>query len=185
MSDELYKKAEEHMTKTLETLLHELSGIRTGKASPAILDVVKVNYYGQTVPVKQVASVAVPDPRTITIQPWDRTLIHEIEKAIQTSDLGLNPQNDGTLIRLPIPTLTEERRRDLVKVVKRVGEDARVAVRNIRRDTNERVKKAEKEHQLSEDEMRSRQDAIQKLTDSFIKKVDEAVAAKEKEVLEI
>jgi ribosome recycling factor len=185
MSDELYKKAEEHMTKTLETLLHELSGIRTGKASPAILDVVKVNYYGQTVPVKQVASIAVPDPRTITIQPWDRTLIHEIEKAIQTSDLGLNPQNDGSLIRLPIPTLTEERRRDLVKVVKRIGEDARVAVRNIRRDTNERVKKAEKEHQLSEDEMRSRQDAIQKLTDSFIKKVDEAVAAKEKEVLEI
>lgn len=185
MLEELYKKTEEHMNKTLEALMHELSGIRTGKASPAILDVIRVDYYGQTVPIKQVANIAVPDPRTLTIQPWDRTMMHEIERAIQASDLGLNPQNDGTILRLPIPTLTEERRRDLVKVVKRIGEEARVAVRNIRRDTNERIKKLEKEHSLSEDQMHTKQEAIQKLTDGFIKKVDDAVAAKEKEVLEI
>lgn len=185
MLDEQYKKTEEHMKKTLELLLQELSGIRTGKASPAILDSIRVNYYGQHVPIKQVANIAVPDARMITIQPWDRGLIHEIEKAIQASDLGLNPQNDGGTIRLPVPQLTEERRRDLVKVVKRIGEESKVAVRNVRRDTNERIKKLEKEHDISEDEMRSKQDAIQKLTDAFIKKVDEAVASKEKEVLEL
>jgi ribosome recycling factor len=185
MLEELYKKTEDHMNKTLDTLVHELAGIRTGKASPAILDVIRVNYYGQTVPVKQVANISVPDPRTLAIQPWDRSMMHEIEKAIQASDLGLNPQNDGGMIRLPIPPLTEERRRDLVKVVKRIGEDARVAVRNVRRDANEKIKRLEKEHELSQDDMRTKQEAIQKLTDAFIKKVDEAVAAKEKEVLEM
>jgi ribosome recycling factor len=185
MLDELYKKTEEHMNKTLENLTHELSGIRTGKASPAILDVIRVQYYGQTVPLKQVANISVPDPRTLAIQPWDRSMMGEIEKAIQASDLGLNPQNDGALIRLPIPVLTEERRRDLVKVVKRIGEDSKVAVRNVRRDANEKLKKLEKEHELSQDEMHTRQDAIQKLTDQFIKKVDEAVGGKEKEVLEL
>jgi ribosome recycling factor len=185
MLDEQYKKTEEHMKKTLELLVHELAGIRTGKASPAILDTIRVNYYGQQVPVKQVANIAVPDVRMITIQPWDRSLMSEIEKAIQASDLGLNPQNDGGTIRLPIPQLTEERRRDLVKVVKRIGEESKVAVRNVRRDTNERIKKLEKEHDISEDEMRSKTEAIQKLTDAYIKKVDDAVAAKEKEVLEL
>jgi ribosome recycling factor len=185
MLDELYTKTEDHMQKTLEALGHELASIRTGKASPAILDVIRVNYYGQTVPVKQVANISVPDPRTLAIQPWDRSMIGEIEKAIQASDLGLNPQNDGGLIRLPIPPLTEERRRDLVRVVKRIGEDARVAVRNVRRDANEKIKRLEKEHELSQDEMHARQEAIQKLTDAFIKKVDEAVAGKEKEVLEM
>ncbi len=185
MLEELYKKAEDHMQKSLENLLHELSSIRTGKASPAILDVVKVDYYGQTVPVKQVANISVPDPRTLAIQPWDRSMVGEIERAIHASDLGLNPQNDGTFIRLPIPPLTEERRRDLVKVVKRIGEDTKVAIRNVRRDTNEKIKKLEKEHELSEDQMHSRQESVQKLTDSFIKKVDDAVAAKEKEVLEM
>jgi ribosome recycling factor len=185
MLDEQLKKTEEHMKKTLELLLHELASIRTGKASPAILDSLRINYYGQQVPIKQVANVAVPDPRTITIQPWDRSLVGEIEKAIQASELGLNPQNDGGTIRLPIPTLTEERRRDLVKVVKRIGEDSKVAVRNVRRDTNERIKKLEKEHDISEDEMRAKQDAIQKLTDSYVKRVDEAVTAKEKEILEL
>jgi ribosome recycling factor len=143
MLDEQYKKTEEHMKKTLELLVHELAGIRTGKASPAILDTIRVNYYGQQVPVKQVANISVPDARTITIQPWDRSQIGEIEKAIQASDLGLNPQNDGGTIRLPIPQLTEERRKDLVKVVKRIGEESKVAVRNVRRDTNERIKKLE------------------------------------------
>jgi len=185
MLDELYKKTEEHMHKTLENLAHELASIRTGKASPAILDVIRVNYYGQTVPVNQVANISVPDPRTLAIQPWDRSMMGEIEKAIQASDLGLNPQNDGGMIRLPIPPLTEERRRDLVKVVKRIGEDAKVAVRNIRRDANEKLKKLEKEHELSQDQMHTRQEAIQKLTDLFIKKVDDAVTGKEKEVLEL
>lgn len=185
MLDELYKKTEDHMHKTLENLGHELSSIRTGKASPAILDVIRVNYYGQTVPVKQIANISVPDPRSLVIQPWDRSMMGEIEKAIQASDLGLNPQNDGGTIRLPIPTLTEERRRDLVKVVKRIGEDARVAVRNVRRDANEKIKRLQKEHELSEDDSHAKTEAIQKLTDAFIKKVDDAVAAKEKEVLEI
>lgn len=185
MLEELFNKTEEHMKKTLELLAHELGGIRTGKASAALLDAIKVNYYGQAVPVKQVANVAVPDARTISIQPWDRSMIAEIEKSIRASDLGLNPQNDGASIRLPVPPLTEERRRDLVKVVKRIGEESRVAVRNVRRDANERIKKLEKEHELSEDDMRSKQDAIQKLTDTFIKKVDDAVATKEKEILEL
>ena len=185
MLDELYKKTEEHMHKTLENLAHELASIRTGKASPAILDVIRVSYYGQSVPVNQVANISVPDPRTLAIQPWDRSMMGEIEKAIQASDLGLNPQNDGGMIRLPIPPLTEERRRDLTKVVKRIGEEAKVAVRNIRRDANEKLKKLEKEHELSQDQMHTKQEAIQKLTDSFIKQVDDAVAGKEKEVLEL
>ena len=185
MLEELYRRTEDHMKKTLELLVHELASIRTGKASAALLDAIKVNYYGQAVPVKQVANVAVPDPRMITIQPWDRALMGEIEKAIRVSELGLNPQNDGSLIRLPIPPLTEERRRDLVKVVKRIGEDSKVAVRNVRRDANEKIKKLEKEHELSEDDMRAKQDAIQKLTDAFIHKVDEAIVAKEKEIMEI
>jgi ribosome recycling factor len=183
--DELYQVTEDHMTKTLEMLAQELSGIRTGKANPGLLDSLRVSYYGNMVPVKQVANVAVPDPRTITIQPWDRAIVPEIERAIRTSELGLNPQNDGGLIRLPIPTLTEERRRDLVRVVKRIGEDSKVAVRNVRRDANDKIKKLEKEHELSQDDMRHKQDAIQKLTDSFIHRVDEAVAAKEKEIMEI
>jgi ribosome recycling factor len=183
--DELYNKTEEHMKKTLEMLSHELGGIRTGKASPALLDSLRVNYYGSMVPVKQIANVSVPDPRLITIQPWDRALVQEIEKAIRTSELGLNPQNDGGVIRLPIPPLTEERRKDLVKVVKRIGEDSKVAMRNVRRDANDRIKKLEKEHEFSEDDLRHRQDAIQKLTDNFVHRVDEAVAAKEKDILEI
>ena len=183
--DELYHHTEEHMKKSLEVLTHELSGIRTGKASPALLDSLRVNYYGSMVPVKQVANVAVHDARMITIQPWDRGLIQEIEKAIRQSELGLNPQNDGGLIRLPIPPLTEERRKDLVKVVKRIGEDSKVAIRNVRRDANDRIKKLEKEHDLSEDDMRHKQDAIQKLTDNFVKRVDDAITAKEKEILEI
>jgi len=185
MLDELYKKTEDHMKKTLELLGQELAGIRTGKASPGLLDSIKVNYYGQMVPVKQVANIAVPDHRMITIQPWDRTLIVEIEKAIRISELGLNPQNDGGVIRLPIPLLTEERRKDLVKIVKRIGEDSRVAVRNVRRDANEKLKKLEKDHELSEDDTRGKHDAIQKLTDSYVHRVDEAVAAKEKEIMEI
>ena len=173
------------MTKSVDNLRRELAGIRTGKANPALLDSVKVMYYGQTVPLKQVANIAIPEPRLITIQPWEKTLVPEIEKAIQSSELGLNPQSDGALIRLPIPALTEERRKDLVKVVKKLAEDGRVAVRNIRRDANDRFKKLEKEHKISEDQMHDRQDEVQKLTDKFIKEIAEVVATKEKEIMEI
>jgi ribosome recycling factor len=185
MLDEVSKNAKDHMNKTLENLHRELAGIRTGKANPALLDAIKVDYFGQMVPLKQVASIAVPDPRLITLQPWDKNIVHEIEKAIQKSELGLNPQSDGTLIRLPIPALTEERRKELVKVVKRMGEETKVAVRNIRRDANERIKKLEKKHEIGEDHMHTKQEDVQKLTDDYIKKVDESIAAKEKEILEI
>jgi ribosome recycling factor len=185
VADEILKQAGESMKKSTENLHHELAGIRTGKANPALLDTVKVMYYGQSVPLKQVANIAVPEARLITVQPWEKTLVPEVEKAIQASELGLNPQSDGTLIRLPIPPLTEERRKELVKVVKRFAEESRVAVRNIRRDANDRLKKLEKEHQISEDQMHDRQDEVQKLTDRHVAKIDEIVVAKEKEIMEI
>ena len=181
--DELYQKTEEHMKKSLEMLTQELGGIRTGKASPALLDSLRVNYYGSMVPVKQIANVSVPDPRMITIQPWDRGLIQEIEKAIRQSELGLNPQNDGGLIRLPIPPLTEERRKDLVKVVKRIGEDSKVAIRNVRRDANDRLKKLLKDHQISEDDERKGLEQVQKLTDDHVKMNDDLQAKKDADLL--
>lgn len=185
MLKDVLKNTEETMVHAVEHLQHDLSGIRTGKANPALLDSIKVDYFGQQVPVKQVASIAVPDPRLITIQPWDKSVVPLIEKAILGSELGLNPQNDGTIIRLPIPQLTEERRKELVKVVKRLGEDAKVSLRNIRRNANDEVRKLEKSHDIGEDEMHSNQEEIQKLTDSYVKQVDEVLSAKEKEVLEI
>ena len=185
MLEELSKKTDQAMKSAIEHLHHELSTVRTGKANPALLDSIQVEYYGQMVPLKQVASVAVPDPRLITIQPWDKTVVPEIEKAIQASDLGLNPQSDGTLIRLPIPPLTEDRRKDLVKIVKRMGEEAKVALRNVRRDVNDKIKKLAKEHEISEDNMHTKQEEIQKMTDSYVKSVDEVIVTKEKEVMEI
>lgn len=185
MLKEVLKNTEETMASAIEHLQHDLSGIRTGKANPALLDSIRVDYFGQQVPLKQVASIAVPDPRLITIQPWDKTVVPEIEKAILGSELGLNPQNDGTIIRLPIPQLTEERRKDLVKAVKRLGEDAKVSLRNIRRNVNDDIKKLEKSHDIGEDEMHSNQEEIQKLTDRYVKQVEEVISAKEKDVLEI
>jgi len=185
MFKEVKSDSENAMNESIEHLHRELGGIRTGKANPGLLDSLRVDYFGQQVPIKQVASIAVPDARLITIQPWDKTVIVEIEKAILGSELGLNPQNDGTLIRLPIPQLTEERRRDLVKMVKRLGEDAKVSVRNARRDGNEHLKKLEKQHDISEDQMHTTQDDIQKMTDQFIKKVDEILQSKEKDIMEI
>jgi ribosome recycling factor len=185
LPNEVIKHSEETMRKSIENLQREFMGIRTGKANPGLVENIKVMYYGQAVPLKQVANIAVPEPRLITVQPWERTLVPEIEKAIQGSELGLNPQSDGVLIRLPIPPLTEERRKELVKVVKRFGEDARIAVRNIRRDANETFKKLEKDHTISEDEMHTRQEEVQKLTDKYVVEVDEVVIAKEKEVMEI
>lgn len=185
MPHEIIKDAEGSMKKSIENLHHELAGIRTGKANPALLDTIKVDYYGQLVPLKQVASIAVPEARLITVQPWERNLVPEIEKAIQSSELGLNPQSDGTLIRLPIPALTEDRRKELVKVVKKFAEDSKVAIRNLRRDANEKFKKKEKSHDISEDEMHTWQDEVQKLTDKYVEQIDHVVEAKEKEIMEI
>lgn len=185
MPNEVIRQSEESMKKSIENLKHELMGIRTGKANPGLLEGVRVSYYGQMVPLKQVANIAVPEARLITVQPWEKTLSPEIEKAIRASGLGLNPQIEGALIRLPIPPLTEERRKDLVKLVKKYAEDTRVAIRNLRRDANERFKKLEKDHKISEDEFHTRQEEIQKVTDKFIKQVDEVMASKEKEILEV
>ncbi|MDH3197070.1 MAG: ribosome recycling factor [Candidatus Krumholzibacteria bacterium] len=185
MLEELRKKTEQGMAGAMQHLHQDLATVRTGKANPALLDSIQVDYFGQRVPLKQVASIAVPDPRLITIQPWDRSVVSEIEKAIMASELGLMPQSDGQLIRLPIPPLTGERRKELVKVVKRMGEETKVAVRNVRRHANEELKRLEKQHELSEDNMHTKAQEIQKLTDEYISKVDEAVAAKEKEILEI
>ena len=185
MLTDIIKETETSMGKSMDNLQLELAGIRTGKANPALLDSIKVDYYGQMVPLKQVANIAAPDVRLLTLQPWDKTIIGAIEKAILASELGLNPQSDGTLIRLPIPQLTEERRKELVKVIKKFGEETKVAVRNIRRDGNDKIKKLEKKHEISEDVMHTSQEEIQKLTDKFIAKVDETVQVKEKEIMEL
>lgn len=181
--DSILMDAEERMSKSLEHLQHELATIRTGRATPSLLDSVKVEYYGSIMPINQVATVSAPEPRLIVVQPWEKRLIPEIEKAILSSDLGLNPGNDGNVIRLPIPELSEERRQSLLKLVKKFCEDCRVAVRNVRRDANESIKKLEKSHEISEDNSHDGQDQIQKLTDKYIQDVDDLLAQKEKEVL--
>lgn len=185
MQAEIKKRLIDKMEKTLEALKKDLAGIRTGRASLSIFEGITVNYYGTPTPIKQVATMAVPESRLITIQPWDPGLIAEIEKAIQKSDLGLNPSNDGKIIRVPIPPLTEERRKQIIKHVHKRGEEARVSIRNIRRDGNEEIKRLEKENHISEDDSRQSIDEIQKLTDSHIKKVDEVLSHKERELMEI
>ncbi len=172
------------MRKTIEVLKHELAGIRTGRASPALLDHVMVDYFGTPTPVQALATITAPEPRLLMIQPWDRRTIALIEKAIQKSDLGLNPSNDGTTIRLTIPQLNDERRRELVKLVQRRLEEARVAVRNARRDAIEALRKEEKEKRLSEDEFKRAQERLQKTTDQFIAQIDELGRQKEREILE-
>ena len=179
------KDAEERMKKVLATLEKEFSRLRTGRASSALLDGVRVDYYGTMTQLDQLASVATPDSRTITIQPWDRKAFADIEKAIMKSDLGLTPVNDGKVIRISIPPLTEERRKDLVKVGKKHTEEAKVAVRNIRRDANEALKKKKNDKKISEDDQHKGQEDVQKLTDSYIVKTDEAFSKKEKEIMEI
>jgi ribosome recycling factor len=173
------------MEKAISDLQHEMAHIRTGRASLGILDHIRVDYYGTPTPLNQVANLHVPEPALITIQPWDVSQIGAIEKAIRTSDLGLNPSNDGKLIRLPIPPLTEERRKDLVKKLHAVAEHHRVSVRNIRRDGNEAVKKLLKDKKVTEDEDKKAHDEIQKLTDAYMLKIDQASKAKEKEIMEI
>jgi len=182
--EDIYKDADERMIKSTEHVRHELTRIRTGRATPALLDIVKVDYYGSTVPLNQVSTVTAPEPRLLVIQPWEKRLIAEIEKAILQSDLGLNPTNDGNVVRLPIPELSEERRQDLLKLIKRFCEEGRVSIRNVRRDLNEAVKKLEKEHTISEDQSHDGLDKIQKLTDKHIEEINELYQKKEKEILE-
>ncbi|WP_407654126.1 ribosome recycling factor [Alicyclobacillus cycloheptanicus] len=173
------------MQKAVEVLRRDLQTVRTGRATPAMLDKVMVEYYGSQMPVNQVASVTSPEPRMLTISPWDKSMLSEIEKAIQKSDLGLNPNNDGSVIRLVVPALTEQRRQELVKVVKKMTEDARVAVRNVRRDANDDLKKAEKSGDVSEDEVRRGMEKIQALTDKYVGEIDKLGAAKEHDLMEI
>ena len=182
---ELVAQQEARMNKTIETLKHEFASIRTGRASVALLDKVMVDYYGTPSPINQVANISVPEPRMILVAPWDKGMIGAIEKAILQSDLGLNPGNDGAQIRLAIPQLTEERRKEIVKVVSKKAEEAIVAVRNIRRDANEMLKKEEKAKTITEDDSKDGLDRIQKLTDKKIKQIDELKDVKEKDVLEV
>ena len=179
-----YSNMKEKMEKTVSVFSEKLSEVRAGRANPAILNKVKIDYYGTPTPINQVAGVSVPEARLIVIQPWDISVLKEIEKAINMSDLGINPTNDGKVIRLVFPELTEERRKDLVKEVKKKGEAAKVAVRNIRRDANDMLKKLGKTD-VSEDEIAELEDSVQKMTDKFIKKVDEAVEVKSKEILTV
>jgi ribosome recycling factor len=185
MEQELKRKTTDRMARAVEALKKEFGSIRTGRASLSLLDEIMVNYYETPTPLQQLASLSIPESRQMAIQPWDPKVISEIEKAILKSDLGLTPMNDGKIIRINIPPLTEERRKQLVKTVKKKAEEAKVAVRNIRRDANEELKKLEKEKHVSEDVVKKSQDEIQKITDSYITKVDEVLANKEKEIMEV
>ncbi len=185
MLKEIYRDTESRMNKSLEALARELTGIRTGKATTNILDAIKVDYYGTPTPLKQVASVTAPDPKLLVVQPWEKNLIPDIIKAIQKADLGLNPISESGVVRLPIPPLNEERRRDMVKLVKKFAEEAKVAIRNVRRDSIEALKKAEKDDKITEDELHQGQKHLQDATDSHINKIDKMVEAKEAEVMEV
>ncbi|ADU30724.1 ribosome recycling factor [Evansella cellulosilytica] len=185
MSNEALKQAEVKMSKSVEAFRKELATIRAGRANPSLLDKVQVEYYGMMTPLNQLASIAVPEARMLTIQPFDKSSLQDIERAIQKADLGLSPTNDGNIIRIAIPALTEERRKELVKLVGRYSEEAKVAVRNIRRDANDELKKLEKDGELTEDDLRWNQDEVQKLTDGVIKDIDEIAKSKEQEIMEV
>ena len=180
-----FKEFTRKMDKTLEILQEDFGAVRAGRANARVLDRIVVEYYGVDTPIGQVGTISSPDARTLVIQPWDGSLLKKIEKAIQTSDLGINPQNDGRVIRLVFPQLTEERRRELTKQVKKYGEDAKVAVRNIRRDAMDYIKKLKKDSTITEDEQKKAEKDLQELTDKYIKKVDDACAVKEKELMEL
>ncbi len=182
---EIIKDARRRMDGAISAFHDELVKIRTGRATPTLLDGIRVDYYGQKVPLNQAATVTAPEPRLLVVQPWEKKMLGEIEKEIQKADLGLNPSNDGTVIRIPIPQLSEERRKDLVKLVHKFAEDARVAVRNVRRDANDHLKKLEKNHEISEDQLKDYLDEIQKLTDDHIKEIDEIMKNKEEEILKV
>lgn len=182
---DIHKDAEKKMKKSISIYQEELQGIRAGRANPVLLDKISVDYYGTNTPLKQVASISAPEPRLLVVQPWDASLIPIIEKEILKSDLGLNPSNDGKLIRLPIPMLTEERRKELVKVVRKSQENAKVAIRNTRRESNDIIKKMEKNKEISEDERKSAEEEMQKITDKYIEEVDLITKQKEDELMEI
>jgi len=185
MIEDIKKDAASRMAKSVEALKHELAKLRTGRAHPSLLDHIHVDYYGSEVPINQAASVTVGDPRTLVVTPWEKSMVGKVEKAILTSDLGLNPATAGEVIRVPMPPLTEERRRDLVKVVRHEGENAKVAIRNIRRDANHDLKELLKEKEISEDEEHRAEEAIQKLTDKHIQEVDQLLEVKEAELMEV
>lgn len=185
MVDEIFEDLKDRMGKSIESLKREYSRLRTGRASISLLDGIRVSYYDTPTPLNQMASLAVPEPRLIVIQPWDKTAIEDIEKAILKSELGLTPINDGKVIRISIPPLTEERRKELVKVARKMSEENKVAIRNIRRDANEMLKDLKKEKEITEDDLFRSQEEVQKATDQFISQVDELCAAKETEILEI
>lgn len=185
MIDDIIKDADARMGKSIDSLHTELAKIRTGRAHPSLLDQVKVDYYGSMTPINQLANVTVEDARTLVVTPWEKNMVPKVEKAIMTSDLGLNPATAGSVIRIPMPPLTEERRRDLVRVVRQEAEQARVAIRNIRRDANSDFKDLLKDKEISEDEERQAEDRVQKLTDKHVAKVDEVLAVKEAELMEV
>ncbi len=185
MIPEIKKKAEEHMKSAIDSVKHEFSTIRTGRASLSLLDDVKVDYYGTPSTLSQVATLSLPDARTIAIASWESKMLPVIEKAIQKSDIGINPVNDGKVLRLIVPPLTEERRKELVKKAKKMAEDSKVIIRNIRRDANEALKKAERDKKITEDDLKKSEQEVQKMTDDFIHRLDEALAHKEKEIMEV
>ncbi len=183
--ESIIKEAIAKMNKSIEAFRQELAKVRTGKATTAILDGIKVDYYGTPTPLKQMANVSVLDAHTLSVSPWDRTAINAIDKAILQADLGLNPQNDGTNIKVPIPPLTEERRKEFVKLVKKFGEDAKIAIRNIRRDANEHLKKKQKDEKISEDLLKESEAKVQKVTNEHIAEIDQILVHKEKEIMEV
>jgi ribosome recycling factor len=180
-----YAQVQEQMEKSLDALRREFGSVRTGKASPALLDAVRVDAYGSKLPLNQVASISAPEPRLLLVQPWDKGLMTVIEKAIRSSELGLNPASDGNVIRVPIPALNEERRREMVRLLHRLAEEGRIAIRHVRQEANREVRRRQAEHELSEDDARRELDRIQKLTDDYIARVDHLLAAREEEVMEV
>lgn len=183
--DKVIKELEDKMSKVIDNMAHSFSRLRTGRASVSILDDIKINYYGELTPIKQLCSISTPEPRLIVIQPWDKTTLTDIEKAILSANLGITPENDGKVIRLPFQPLTEEKRKDIVKQIKKVAEEAKISIRNIRREGNDIAKKMEKDKEISEDEMKKMQNDIQELTDKWIEKVSNAASNKENEVMTI
>jgi ribosome recycling factor len=185
MVQDIIKDAKQKMVKAVEVVKHELVTIRTGRATPGLIEGVKVDYYGNPTPLKQVANIGAPEPTLLTVQPWEKNMLQVIEKAIQNANLGLNPSNDGTLIRVPIPALNEERRKEYVKLTKKFGEQGKVSIRSIRREANDALKKIEKDKQISEDEKKRGEDEVQKLTDKYIAEIDSVLEQKEKEIMEV
>jgi len=185
MIKDILNKSKEKMDKSISVLKKEFSSMKAGKANPSMLDKIKVEYYGSETPINQLANVSSPEPRVLLIQPWDKNSLKDIERAILQSDLGLNPSNDGSVIRLIVPELTEETRKEIVKKVKKMGEEAKVAIRSIRRDANDKVKNLKKDNEITEDEAKEGEDSVQKITDKAIKEIDEVISLKEKDVMTV